>query len=203
MSPEDQLTYTRVAGCADTKLRLTNRVSLAATHDEAVALVRRLPDFGIQHVVETEAGEMPASGQGLSEPEPYEAGKAYRTPEGDTVIDQPLGTVHVTAFSYNRLQASVKVKAPGVWLYYADANHPGWKAFLDGRDVPIANADLGFKAVRIPEGEHTVEFRFWNGLQSGASAAVALLAAAYAGMLLFFLIFTVLRLPGSKEPQGS
>jgi hypothetical protein len=48
--------------------------------------------------------------------------------------------------------------AKDFWLYYADAWHPFWEAYVNGRPAPILKANLGFKAVRIPAGKSRVDF---------------------------------------------
>ena len=41
-------------------------------------------------------------------------------------------------------------------IYYA----AGWKAFVDGRETPIMKADYVLRAIKIPAGQHKIEFRF-------------------------------------------
>ena len=89
------------------------------------------------------------------------------------------GTVQVTRFTLDELVAQTQVAAPdGAWLVYADAFHPGWRATVDGRDVPIAEANLAFKAVWLPRGDHVVRFWFQPGLSYYASYALAVFGAA-------------------------
>jgi Bacterial membrane protein YfhO len=64
-------------------------------------------------------------------------------------------------------------------LVLADSYYPGWKAFVDGREEVIRRANLFFRAVRLPAGNHTVEFRykprsFVIGLAVSAATLVAL-----------------------------
>jgi Bacterial membrane protein YfhO len=64
-------------------------------------------------------------------------------------------------------------------LILADSYYPGWKAFVDGREEVIRRANLFFRAVRLPAGNHTVEFRyeptsFAIGLAISATTLVAL-----------------------------
>jgi hypothetical protein len=64
-------------------------------------------------------------------------------------------------------------------LVLADSYYPGWKAFVDGREEVIRRANLFFRAVRLPAGNHTVEFRyeprsFAIGLAISAATLVAL-----------------------------
>jgi hypothetical protein len=68
------------------------------------------------------------------------------------------------------------------FLVLADVNDRGWEAFLDGERVPVLQADYAFRAVRIPAGRHTLEFRytplaFWIGVLVSAATALFLAAA--------------------------
>jgi hypothetical protein len=59
------------------------------------------------------------------------------------------------------------------YLVLADTNLPGWRAALDGQDVPILTADFAFRAVRVPAGEHEVSFRYapWT-VPAGVAASL-------------------------------
>jgi len=83
-------------------------------------------------------------------------------PEGGAASTS--GTASVTSFGYNHvsIDAAVDGKAPA-WLYYADAEHPGWTARVDGTPTAISRANLAFKAVPLSPGRHRIELRYWNG----------------------------------------
>jgi hypothetical protein len=81
----------------------------------------------------------------------------------------------------NRVVLDVKACGPG-YLVLADAHYPGWRASVDGREVPIWRANFMFRAVAVGGGAQRVELRyapasFRVGL---AISALSLLAAALA-----------------------
>lgn len=71
----------------------------------------------------------------------------------------------------------------GGHLVLTDSHYPGWRARLDGREVPIERANYLFRAVELPPGEHTVEFSFapTSVYLGGAMSLVAWLAVAGLG----------------------
>jgi hypothetical protein len=64
------------------------------------------------------------------------------------------------------------------YLVVTEANAPGWQAEVDGRPTPVHTANMLFRAVLIPEGDHTVVLRYrppavaWGLVASAVSLAV-------------------------------
>ncbi len=82
----------------------------------------------------------------------------------------------IRAYESARVRIATAADAPG-WLVLTDTWFAGWRARLDGRDVPLWRADHAFRAVWVPSGRHEVEMRFQPGsLRLGA--AISALAAA-------------------------
>jgi hypothetical protein len=60
-----------------------------------------------------------------------------------------------------------------VWMAYADVWHPFWEATVNGRNVPVYQAEMAYKAVRLDPGDNVVHFRFRLPMFSILSACVA------------------------------
>jgi hypothetical protein len=98
----------------------------------------------------------------------------FQLPEGA----RPSREVRVERRGSRRLEVAVRLAAPGL-LVVSEGYYPGWKAFVDGREVPILRANMMMRAVVLPPGEHRVEFRFepWSvrlGLAVSALAGAAI-----------------------------
>jgi uncharacterized membrane protein YfhO len=44
------------------------------------------------------------------------------------------------------------------WLYLSDSYDDNWLAKIDGIKTPVLKSNICFKAIKIDEGEHVVEF---------------------------------------------
>ena len=65
------------------------------------------------------------------------------------------------------------------YLVLSDSWYPGWLATVDGVDVPIERANILFRAVRVPPGDHTVEFRYEpRSVSTGALVSAGSIGAA-------------------------
>lgn len=68
---------------------------------------------------------------------------------------------HATLRSYRNTEVVVHVRAerPG-WVVLNDIWHPWWYAEVDGKPAPLLRANVLFRAVAAPAGEHEVRFTF-------------------------------------------
>ena len=68
--------------------------------------------------------------------------------EAEIIVDEPEHVV-------------VRVSAPARgFLHLADQYFPGWRATVNGAPAPILRANYAFRAVEVPAGTSTVEFRY-------------------------------------------
>jgi len=95
------------------------------------------------------------------------------------MLEMPDGTRRdasrgVQAFSANRLTVDVDAGGAGAALYYADAWHPAWRAFVDGREAAVRLSRGAFKAVAVPPGRHVVKLSFYRPQREWAHRVLAL-----------------------------
>ena len=77
------------------------------------------------------------------------------------------GAAQVVKYAAEEVVVAVETSEPA-YLVLSDSYYPGWSATLDGEEIPIHKADVAFRAVAVPAGEHQVVFRylpthFWVG----------------------------------------
>jgi Bacterial membrane protein YfhO len=119
------------------------RDAVTARNDrEAVRLLQASPDAVYHRVVLSTPGPLP----------PMSPADARPAPGSGQVV---------TAVSYGPSESVWQVQSPEPgYLVTTDAYYPGWRAYVDGKPAPIYRANLAFRALRIPPGEHRVVYRY-------------------------------------------
>jgi uncharacterized membrane protein YfhO len=104
-------------------------------------------------------------------------------------------------FTLGELVADVEVDAPeGAWLVYADAFHAGWRAAVNGVEVPVQVANLAWKAVRVPHGSSTVRFWFHHGANHALGTSIALFGLASGAGLFGWMLVSALSSARGRRP---
>jgi hypothetical protein len=65
----------------------------------------------------------------------------------------------MTVAERHRIVIEAETPVPGV-LVVSETWYPGWRAFVDGKEVPLLRADYAFRGVALAPGKHVVEMRF-------------------------------------------
>jgi hypothetical protein len=86
--------------------------------------------------------------------------------------------VEIVAYRPNEVVIRCAVTTSG-FLVLADADYPGWRASVDGRDHPILRANHAMRAVPLGAGEHEVRFRYepWSVTLGAAISLMALVVS--------------------------
>ena len=73
-----------------------------------------------------------------------------------------VGSARVTRYKLHEVEVDVSAHRPAV-LRLADLYYPDWKVFVDGKPERLLRADHALRAVAVPEGHHTVLFKYESG----------------------------------------
>ena len=73
-------------------------------------------------------------------------------------VDKPA-RFDVSQATSKHYRIKVSTNCP-IWLFVADANYPGWQAKIDDVPVTLFSAQVMGKAVRVPAGEHRIQFDY-------------------------------------------
>jgi hypothetical protein len=94
----------------------------------------------------------------------------------------PPATFTVRKAKSTRYRFDISADRPA-WFFLADANYPGWTAYLDGKEVPVYSAQVLGKAISVPAGRHDLRIRF-RPMSFYIGLTVSALTALVTGMAL-------------------
>jgi hypothetical protein len=124
------------------------------------------------------AGESKARLEKLASPE-FDPREVAYVEEPVNLPDLCQGHADIVNEISTRVTLAVRMETPGL-VVLADQWDKGWRAYLNGRPVPILRANHAVRGVVVPAGSGTLEFRYapasfaW-GLRLAAVGGVALL----------------------------
>jgi hypothetical protein len=105
-------------------------------------------------------------------------------PARPIAADAEPGQALIEVDEDNRIEVQVTARSASI-LLLADTHHSGWRATIDGANVPILVANYAFRAVVVGPGTHRVVWRFQHpGLATGVRLFLGgLVACAILGAL--------------------
>jgi hypothetical protein len=84
------------------------------------------------------------------------------------LVDEPISLgnqavfqaeARIVEYENQLVNIEASLDSPGI-LVLADSFYPGWNAYVNGRQEKVYRANLFFRAVPLPAGTHTVQFRY-------------------------------------------
>lgn len=90
-------------------------------------------------------------------PRAWNAAAADAPTAEKTIAEKP--TAFITDYDNTEVKVKVKVGKPS-FLVLNDLYYPYWHAYVDGKETELLNANILFRSVLVPAGEHEVVFRF-------------------------------------------
>ncbi len=89
-------------------------------------------------------------------------------------------SVKLDKYGLNELTFKSSNSQPGLAVFSDIYYSKGWKAFVDGKETPIIKANYVLRAIKIPAGNHSIEFRFhpdsfYNGQKVAMASSILLI----------------------------
>lgn len=90
-------------------------------------------------------------------------------------IERPSSSASVSMTNFENELITFDVNATGKnFVFVSEVYFKGWKAFLDGQEIPIHKTNYAFRGVVVPAGKHTLEMRFESpGFERGKTISLA------------------------------
>jgi hypothetical protein len=84
-------------------------------------------------------------------------------PDGASVEADSISSaderMQVKEYSVNKVKLTTNFD-DNKFLVYTDNYHSSWRAYLDGKRIKLWQANIAFKGVGVPAGQHVLEFKF-------------------------------------------
>jgi len=110
-------------------------------------------------------------------------------------------TIKLTSHEPNHLKYTSNNANDGLAVFSETYYAKGWNAYIDNKPVPHFRADYVLRALNIPAGKHTIEFKFEpEVVKKGGNIALF----SFIGMLLLLIagIYFEIRKKSSPTPEG-
>lgn len=105
-----------------------------------------------------------------------------------SIVPDTTSKIELTEYKPNRLKYKSTAKSEQLGIFSEIYYDKGWEAYIDGKPTPHFRADWTLRAMRIPSGDHEIEFKFiphgYNTARTVASASSALLVLFLIGSLI-------------------
>lgn len=111
------------------------------------------------------------------------------------VVSQPqtvdsLAAITLTNYLPNELTYQSESTQAGT-VVFSEIYYPGWRAYIDGVEVPMGRANYLLRVINVPAGSHVISFTFHpeslQRTETVAIAALALLGLVLIGFLLYLV----------------
>ena len=72
---------------------------------------------------------------------------------------EPTSEIDIIDQTDSKLRIIANFSDPG-YLYLSQTFFPGWQAYIDNNKAEVIRANYAFTAIKVPAGQHMVEFKF-------------------------------------------
>lgn len=108
-------------------------------------------------------------------------------------------SIKFISYAPNKLVYESNTKTPQLAVFSEVYYDKGWNAYVDGKLVPHFRANYILRAMVVPEGKHSIEFKFEPAtVKKGQTIALASSITLYVGLILL-IGFSFIKKPKVKE----
>jgi uncharacterized membrane protein YfhO len=93
-------------------------------------------------------------------------------------------TLALLQHSHNQLQGTITLQKPKI-LYFSIPYDKGWKATVDGKEMPLERVNIGFTGLLLEQGQHTIQLQFTPPLLKEGAMISALGLVLYGGVVVW------------------
>ena len=108
--------------------------------------------------------------------------------EGFSASKDSLGSIEMIAYKPDHLTYKSKANSEQLAVFSEIYYENGWNAYIDGKLTPYVCADWTLRAMRIPAGEHQIEFKFEPAEYNTSRAAVTASSAVVVLILIGYIV---------------
>jgi hypothetical protein len=96
-----------------------------------------------------------------------------------TATNQTHARVLNSKFTTQRVEIEVEASEPSL-VVVAQTYHHNWRAYVDGRPVPLLRANHAFQAIQVPAGRHSIRLVYEDrAFQFGAAVSICMVVNCF------------------------
>ncbi|MGB0883950.1 MAG: YfhO family protein, partial [Flavobacteriales bacterium] len=95
--------------------------------------------------------------------------KDFENQLGKTTFSTTNNQIRLTDYKANHLQYQVNNQSEGLAVFSEIYYEDGWNAYVDGKKVDHLRANYLLRALKLPAGDYTVEFKFEPSMYSAGN----------------------------------
>lgn len=148
----------------------------------------------------------PALGDTMQVPNAFSAKETavlretYRSELGNfTPARDSSASIRLTKYGVNKLDFESGNSREGLGVFSDVYYDDGWKAYIDGKETKILRANYALRALRIPAGNHKIEFRFMPATYATGKTAGMICSLIILGIVAAWAVFYFRKRNGVPE----
>lgn len=122
--------------------------------------------------------------------------------QGYTFGKDSAANIKLTRYGLNDLSFASSNSQSGLAVF-SDIWYPyGWEAYVDGKQTPIIRANYVLRAIKVPAGNHTIEFKFRPSSYRIGDTIALITSIILILLIVVAIIFALKKKEQESEPDG-